>query len=410
LLIVTVLAALAYGVFAWLTTEPMPESPVEVPEDWATGPPVEMPSMPDLGPTSYGGAYPEDTGGEAPKFVLPSDGGQAPPVSLPSDMRNTPRNEGESAPVGLPVTSNGLPPVNVGLPLPGAENPQVPGVHQPVSTAVAPPYAQEIELPRQPTEGPETEQGAQYTSPAAVEQAIAQARDEFAAEWSTILSQLDQGNQVQAHLMLSKWFDDPALPQQQRAEISRMLDDLAGHVIYSREHHLEPPYEVQPGDSLQSIGQAYNVPWKLLAKINGISDPAKLRAGDQLKVMHGPFVALVELSKYRLTLWLDGRYCGSFPIGIGLDNSTPVGDFEAIEKIENPTYYGPEGEVVDKDDPANPLGEYWISLGNQIGIHGTNDPASIGRSVSRGCIRLGQRDVQDVYDILTPGSKVIIRR
>jgi lipoprotein-anchoring transpeptidase ErfK/SrfK len=58
------------------------------------------------------------------------------------------------------------------------------------------------------------------------------------------------------------------------------------------------------------------------------------------------------------------------------------------------------------------LGERWIGLdsGNQLGIHGTNDPASIGRAESRGCIRLSPTDVDDVYDILSIGSKVVIRR
>jgi L,D-transpeptidase ErfK/SrfK len=65
---------------------------------------------------------------------------------------------------------------------------------------------------------------------------------------------------------------------------------------------------------------------------------------------------------------------------------------------------------VEPDDPENPLGEYWLGLGNHIGIHGTNDPASIGQAASRGCIHLGDDDIAEVFGLLSPGSKVLIRK
>jgi lipoprotein-anchoring transpeptidase ErfK/SrfK len=172
---------------------------------------------------------------------------------------------------------------------------------------------------------------------------------------------------------------------------------------------LEDVYSVQPGDTLERVAERYNVPWQLLAKINGIADPQHVRAGDQLKVVRGPFDAMVNLQKYELTLFLRGRYAGRFRIGIGQDQSTPDGEFSVKNKVANPTYYGPN-QVIGADDPNNPLGERWIDLGNQIGIHGTNDPRSIGQAESRGCIRLSPGDVEDVYDILSIGSKVVIRR
>ena len=79
-----------------------------------------------------------------------------------------------------------------------------------------------------------------------------------------------------------------------------------------------------------------------------------------------------------------------------------------LEKLVDPTYYGPDG-VIAHDDPANPLGERWIDIGNSYGIHGTIDPASIGKSESQGCIRLHNDDVEAVYDLLTIGSEVVIR-
>jgi lipoprotein-anchoring transpeptidase ErfK/SrfK len=139
-----------------------------------------------------------------------------------------------------------------------------------------------------------------------------------------------------------------------------------------------------------------------------------LRTGEQLKVIRGPFDALVELEKFRLTLFVQGRYAGRFKIGIGKDNATPEGEFEVLQKIPNPAYYG--DVVIDQNDPNNPLGDYMVDLGDKLMIHGTNEPQSIGRAESRGCIRLDNRDVKDVYEILSvktdrsTGSKVTIRR
>ena len=159
----------------------------------------------------------------------------------------------------------------------------------------------------------------------------------------------------------------------------------------------------------------YEVPWELLANINGIRDPQRLRTGEQLKVIHGPFDVLVELDKFRLTLFVQGRYAGRFKIGIGKEGATPEGEFPVLKKVPNPTYYGKD-VVVDRDDPNNPLGEYMLDLGDHLLIHGTNDPQSIGRAESKGCIRLDNRDIKDVYEILSEqtersaGSKVKIRR
>jgi lipoprotein-anchoring transpeptidase ErfK/SrfK len=231
---------------------------------------------------------------------------------------------------------------------------------------------------------------------------------EFDTALATAQAQLDQGQLAEAHLALSQWFGHPDLSAAQEAQLIGVLDQVAGTVVYSRQSLVVPAYQVQPGDTLEQIAQTNNVPWQLLAKINGIPDPQNLRAGDQLKVVRGPFAAVVELSKYRMSLWVEGRYAGRFPIGVGNLNNLPEGEFMVRGKVENPTYYG--DQVIDADDPNNPLGERLIDLGNQIGIHGTNDPATIGSGETRGTIALGPRDVEDVYDILSIGSTVVIRR
>ena len=79
------------------------------------------------------------------------------------------------------------------------------------------------------------------------------------------------------------------------------------------------------------------------------------------------------------------------------------------EKSVNPVYYGRDRSI-SADDPENPLGERWIGLGGGVGIHGTNNPQNIGRDELPGSISLNPRDSEDVYDILSLGSRVTIRR
>jgi LysM repeat protein len=221
-------------------------------------------------------------------------------------------------------------------------------------------------------------------------------------------ARLQEGELAEAHLALSSIYDNPDLPARLNQEVVGLLDQLAGSVIYSREHRLELPYQVRRGEHLEEIAQAYHVPWQLLARINGIADPAALRPGQELKVVRGPFSAVIRLERFELTLTLHGRYAGRFPIGIGRDAGQLEGSYTVCEKIVNPSYYGPDGTNVHADDPNNPLGEYLLDLGEGIALHGTNDPSNVGRGAGRGSIFLTAQDIDDVFHILSVGSRVII--
>ena len=121
-------------------------------------------------------------------------------------------------------------------------------------------------------------------------------------------------------------------------------------------------------------------------------------------MINGPFDVLVELGRFRLTVLLRGRFVKEYRIGIGRDESTPIGRFVVKDKLVNPMWYGPDGEVKAADDPDNPLGERWIGItgGRGYGIHGTIEPESIGTACSRGCIRMLEKDVEEVYDFVVP--------
>jgi len=214
------------------------------------------------------------------------------------------------------------------------------------------------------------------------------------------------GEEAKGHRILSDWYWK--FPEN-RALFQKDLDQLATQIYFSPQPHYEEPYLIQPGDRLSNIGQEYQVSWRYLSKLNQV-DPKKIRAGKKLKVFQGPFSASVDLSDFELTVHHNGLYVRKYKIGIGKQNSSPIGEFVVRDKLENPTYYGTDGNVVDADDPLNPLGERWIDIGDGFGIHGTMDPKSIGAMHSKGCIRMLNSDVEEVYDLLTLGSSVKVQR
>jgi len=188
-------------------------------------------------------------------------------------------------------------------------------------------------------------------------------------------------------------------------------------------------YKVQSGDSLSRIAGRRELAthWKFIARVNQISDPSRIRLGQTLKLVRGPFHAIVDKSDHRIDIfhgspadpssWL---YIRSFDVGLGEADGTPVGEFVvSANKLENPGWVNPRDarEQYDPDDPKNPIGEYWIGLTGvgesashtSYGIHGTIDPDSIGGDQSMGCVRLANGDIDLVYEMLAEHiSRVLI--
>lgn len=228
---------------------------------------------------------------------------------------------------------------------------------------------------------------------------------ESAFDFAEIDRQIKSGQLVEAHQALSKLFwQQPDL----RSRVQERIDLTAKALYFSPQPHLQEPYVVQAGDQLRKIAGRHHVPWQYLARLNRI-DPKRLREGQKLKVIDGPFGVVITLRDFELTVHLRGQYVRSYPCCIGQNNSTPVGKFKVLNKVTNPQYTDPDGKVFAGGDPKNPLGTHWIDLGDSYGIHGTIDPDSIGKAESRGCVRLLNADVHEVYDLLETNSEVVIR-
>jgi lipoprotein-anchoring transpeptidase ErfK/SrfK len=199
---------------------------------------------------------------------------------------------------------------------------------------------------------------------------------------------------------------------------------LANETIFSPRIFDDDPfverYIIQPGDALGNVAKANKVSAELLANINKIADKNRIRAGQVIKVIKGPFHAVVDTSEYSLDVYLGDTLVKHYKVGLGVDNSTPTGEWRVGNKLVNPTYYPPRGgQIVAADDPNNPLGERWIGLigvsgeaagQERYGLHGTIDPMSIGQNISLGCIRLHNEDAEALYTFLIENESTVTVR
>ncbi len=241
---------------------------------------------------------------------------------------------------------------------------------------------------------------------------------------------LDAGNLVAGRRMLN---DALTSGQLNAADIQRAKELIATaneSLVFSPRRATDDPYvgayTMQGGDRLTKLASANSVTWDFIKRINNISDERRIRAGQTLKTIKGPFHAVVSKSKFTIDLYLGSpgekgsMYVRSFGVCLGAHGSTPTGTWMVApqSKLKNPKWWGTADEPAkEAGDPLNPLGKFWIGLqgtdGDAVGkegfgIHGTIDPASIGKEMSHGCIRLVNENVEWVYQMLVDGKSTII--
>jgi lipoprotein-anchoring transpeptidase ErfK/SrfK len=116
---------------------------------------------------------------------------------------------------------------------------------------------------------------------------------------------------------------------------------------------------------------------------------------------------------------LGGGQAVRYGIGVGREGFTWAGSEKISRKAEWPDWYPPEDMLQRQPylprmmagGPGNPLGARALYLGNTLyRIHGTSDPSSIGKYVSSGCIRLLNADIEDLYERVKVGSRVVVLR
>jgi L,D-transpeptidase ErfK/SrfK len=115
---------------------------------------------------------------------------------------------------------------------------------------------------------------------------------------------------------------------------------------------------------------------------------------------------VVSIPDRKLAVLEDDRVVKIYQTAVGAPKSpSPVGSFTIVTQIPEPTWYT-KGRIV-PPGKANPLGTRWLGLSKKgYGIHGTNAPGSIGRNASHGCIRMRNRDVEELFEMVAAGDAV----
>ncbi len=211
------------------------------------------------------------------------------------------------------------------------------------------------------------------------------------------------------------------LPRRQAKSAESLINQVSDFWLFSRRIFPNDPYcrryRVESGDLLVNIGKKFDVPYQILMRINGIEKPSSLRAGQNIKVVQGPFHAVVNRERFMMYVYSGDVLVRVYPVSTGKPGrETPVGSWlvEAGKKQINPAWTDPDtSKQFFPDDKDNPLGERWIGLKGLdgdakgrtgFGIHGTIEPEKIGTAASRGCVRLLNKDVEELYDMLTEGK------
>ncbi|WP_296282025.1 L,D-transpeptidase family protein [Pseudoxanthomonas sp.] len=178
----------------------------------------------------------------------------------------------------------------------------------------------------------------------------------------------------------------------------------------------------------EALGERFHVAPTLLEQLNPGVDFA--RAGARIQVPNvadvaaPPKAARVVIDKSESTLALTdaaGKVVAQFPVSSGSDKDPlPLGEWKILGTAVNPTFHYNPALFWDADPshakatlpagPNNPVGTRWIDLSKpHYGLHGTPEPATVGKAQSHGCVRLTNWDVERVAAAVSPSTAVVMQ-
>jgi LysM repeat protein len=174
-------------------------------------------------------------------------------------------------------------------------------------------------------------------------------------------------------------------------------------------------YKVESGDVAERIARKHKVNIEQIKVLNRLNDKLSIRVGQVLKILTGDVLYRVDRTRLTGTLYIGGAFIRRFPVGIGPGNATPRGIYTIDIKVPNPDWYY-DGKRIPFGDPENILGTRWMGFsttenggqGAGLGVHGTAYPESVPGRESKGCVRMLNKDVEELYEYMPQGGQVEI--
>lgn len=132
---------------------------------------------------------------------------------------------------------------------------------------------------------------------------------------------------------------------------------------------------------------------------------------DQLPEPIAKIELVIRLRDRKVYVYERNQVRATFPIAIGRAGwETPTGEHQILQMIKDPSWQNPFNGTVIPAGPDNPLGTRWIGFWtdgqNYIGFHGTPNENSVGTAASHGCIRMYNRDVVQLFEMVEVGTVV----
>jgi L,D-transpeptidase ErfK/SrfK len=205
-------------------------------------------------------------------------------------------------------------------------------------------------------------------------------------------------------------------PLDDRQNVLRNIKDIGSALFFTPiglGHTLRETM-VKKGDSLSVIAKRHHISRERISLLNPeLKQPDRIFPNMKLRISDQPCKVIIYKKRFEMECYLGDVLFRVYPVGLGAEGrDTPVGKTTvSTSRAKNPNYTDRATNITyPYGDPMHTVGSRWIglSMGNGYGIHGTNDPDSIGKSMSKGCIRMKRNDLEELYDLVLPGNMVII--
>ena len=214
-----------------------------------------------------------------------------------------------------------------------------------------------------------------------------------------------------AYRRLATLLEGP-LPITERERVIQEFHPITSELFLSAVHNeFSVNYVAKGGDSYEKIAKFAGISVNLLTDLNNLPRGTKtLQVGQNLKLPKGAPRVVVGKTEFCASLYFGTQLVRQYIVAHGKNNNTPLGKVTITSMSLDP-----EKSARGANDPVTEMKLRWIGLSSfpgdrkGFGFHGTQYPESIPGQTSKGCIRMRDDDVVELYDILRPGNEVEIR-